>query len=153
MEIYIETEIALKSTQCTRPADSRRPFEIIYVFVISSGRRKIFKINSSQRTVEQLCLITACSPVDTKRVDCFSLPASISTNPINMPFCETSSLGPTSFLSRPLVTKRHYTDVIMSAMTSEITSVSIVYSTVCSGADQRKHQSSTSLAFVRGSHR
>ena len=33
----------------------------------------------------------------------------------------------------------HYSDVIMSAMSSQITSVSIVYSTVCSGADQRKH--------------
>ena len=30
--------------------------------------------------------------------------------------------------------------------------VSIVYSTVCSGADQRRHQSSASLAFVRGIH-
>ena len=41
----------------------------------------------------------------------------------------------------------------MGAMESRITSVSIVYSIVCSGADQRKHQSSTSLAFVRGIHR
>ena len=44
----------------------------------------------------------------------------------------------------------HYGDIIMSAMVSQITSVSIVCSTVCSGADQRKHQSSASLAFVRG---
>ena len=35
----------------------------------------------------------------------------------------------------------------------QITGVSIVYSTVCSDADQRKHQSSASLAFVRGIHR
>ena len=41
----------------------------------------------------------------------------------------------------------------MSAMGSQITSVSIVYSTVYSGADHRKHQSSASLAFVRGIHR
>ena len=47
----------------------------------------------------------------------------------------------------------HYSDVIMSAIASQITSVSIVYSTVCSGADQIKHRSSASLAFVRGSHR
>ena len=40
-----------------------------------------------------------------------------------------------------------------SAMASEITGISIVYSTVCSGADQRKRQSSASLAFVRGTHR
>ena len=47
----------------------------------------------------------------------------------------------------------HYSDVKMGAMASQITSVSIVYSTVYSGADQRKHQSSASLAFVRGIHR
>ena len=47
----------------------------------------------------------------------------------------------------------HYNDVIMSVMASQITSVSIVYLSVCSGADQRKHQSSASLAFVRGIHR
>ena len=39
------------------------------------------------------------------------------------------------------------------AMVSQITSLMIVYSTVYSGADQRKHQSSASLAFVRGIHR
>ena len=42
----------------------------------------------------------------------------------------------------------HYSDVIMSVMASQITSASIVCSTVCSGADQRKHQSSASLVFV-----
>ena len=47
----------------------------------------------------------------------------------------------------------HYDDVIMSAMASQITSLTIVYSTVYSGADQRKYQSSASLAFVRGIHR
>ena len=41
----------------------------------------------------------------------------------------------------------------MSAMTSVITGVPIVYSTVCLGTDQRKHQSSASLAFVRRIHR
>ena len=47
----------------------------------------------------------------------------------------------------------HYSDVIMSAMTSQITGVSMVYATFCPGADQRKHQNSASLAFVRGIHR
>ena len=46
-----------------------------------------------------------------------------------------------------------YSDVIMSAVASQITGVSIVCSTVCSGTGQRKHQSSASLAFVRGIHR
>ena len=44
----------------------------------------------------------------------------------------------------------HYNDVIMSVMASQITSLTIVYSTVYSGADQWKHQRSASLAFVRG---
>ena len=47
----------------------------------------------------------------------------------------------------------HYNDVIMSAMASQITSLTMVYSTVYSGTDQRKHQSSASLAFVQGIHR
>ena len=47
----------------------------------------------------------------------------------------------------------YYDDVIMGAMASQITSLTIVYSTVYSDADQRKHQSSASLAFVRGIHR
>ena len=41
----------------------------------------------------------------------------------------------------------------MGAITSQITSLTIVYSTVYSDADQRKHQSSASLAFVWGLHR
>ena len=47
----------------------------------------------------------------------------------------------------------HYNDEMMSAMASKITSVSIAYSTVYSVADKKTHQSSTSLAFVRGIHR
>ena len=46
----------------------------------------------------------------------------------------------------------HYNDVIMSAMASQITSPTIVYSTAYSGTDQRKYQSSAQLAFVRGIH-
>ena len=46
----------------------------------------------------------------------------------------------------------HYCDVIMSMMASQISGVSIVYSTVCLDADQIKHQSPASLAFVRGIH-
>ena len=44
-------------------------------------------------------------------------------------------------------------DVIIGAMTSQITNLKIVYSTVYTGADQSKHQSSASLAFVLGIHR
>ena len=45
----------------------------------------------------------------------------------------------------------HYSDIIMGAMASQITSLTFVVSTVYS--DQRKHQSSASLAFVQGIHR
>ena len=41
----------------------------------------------------------------------------------------------------------------MSTMASQIISLTIVYSTVYSGADQRKHQNSPLLTFVRGIHR
>ena len=44
-------------------------------------------------------------------------------------------------------------DVMMGAIASQITSLTIVYATVHSDADQRKHQSSASLAFMRGIHR
>ena len=47
----------------------------------------------------------------------------------------------------------HYSDVIMGSIASQITSLMIVYSSVYSGADQRKYQSSASLAFVLGIHR
>ena len=47
----------------------------------------------------------------------------------------------------------HYIDVIMTKMASQITSLTVVYSTVYSDADQRKHQSFASLAFVWGIHR
>ena len=47
----------------------------------------------------------------------------------------------------------HYNDVIMGTIASQIISVSIVYLTASTGTDQRKHQSSASLPFVRGIHR
>ena len=47
----------------------------------------------------------------------------------------------------------HYSDVVMGSMASQITSLTMFYSTVYSSVDQRKHQSAASLAFVRGIHR
>ena len=41
----------------------------------------------------------------------------------------------------------------MGAIASQITSLTIVYSIIYSGVDQRKHQSSASLGFVWGFHR
>ena len=61
---------------------------------------------------------------------------------------QSSSLG---FITGIMLT--HYIDVIMSTVASHITSLSIVYSTVYSGADQRKHQCVASLALEWGIHR
>ena len=47
----------------------------------------------------------------------------------------------------------HHNDVIMSSRASQIASLTIVWATVYSGTDQRKHQSSASPAFVWGIHR
>ena len=44
----------------------------------------------------------------------------------------------------------HYSDVMMGVMAYRITNLTIVYLTVYLGEDQRKHQSSASLAFVTG---
>ena len=48
--------------------------------------------------------------------------------------------------------QQHYSDVVIGAMASQSISLTIVYSTSFSGAGHRKHQSSASLAFVRGIH-
>ena len=62
---------------------------------------------------------------------------------LNKGWCQTSKCG----------NDDHCSYVVMSTMVSQITSVSIVCSFVCSVADHRKHQSSAPLAFVRGIHR
>ena len=49
--------------------------------------------------------------------------------------------------------RNYYDDVIMTMLASHITSLTVVYSIVYLGVDQRKHQSSASLSFVRGIHR
>ena len=47
---------------------------------------------------------------------------------------------------------KHYSDDIMGAIESQITSLAIVFSTVYLDTDQRKHQSFASLVFVWGIH-
>ena len=54
---------------------------------------------------------------------------------------------------REMSREHHYNDVIMTTIASQITSLTLVYPIAYSDADQRKHQSSASLAFVRGIHR
>ena len=63
------------------------------------------------------------------------------------------NLGWCNFIGRAQDITSQYKDVIMSAMASKTTGFSIVCLSVYSGTDQRKHQTSTSLAFVRGIHR
>ena len=58
-----------------------------------------------------------------------------------------------SFINKYSSIEQHYDDVIMTAIASQITSLTIVYPVVYSDADQRKHLSSASLAFMRGIHR
>ena len=64
-----------------------------------------------------------------------------------------STVGPLLRLGHGWKKYIHYNDVIMGAIVSQITSLTIANSTAYSDADQRKHQSSVSLAFVRGIHR
>ena len=63
-----------------------------------------------------------------------------------------TSLNLSSTIIQHLGGYSHYSDVIMGTMASQITSLTIVYLSVCSGADQRKHKSYASLAFVCGIH-
>ena len=58
-----------------------------------------------------------------------------------------------TLLGQGVVRILHYNGDTVNAMATQITGVWIVYKAVCSGADQRKHQSSASLAYVRGIHR
>ena len=52
-----------------------------------------------------------------------------------------------------MITDRaHYSDAIVSTMASQLTSVANACSAICSDTDQRKQQSSASLAFVGGIH-
>ena len=62
--------------------------------------------------------------------------------------CKDISCDLSFYLSVP-----HYNDVITSPMASQITGFTNVYAAVCPGPDQTKHQSSASLAFVRGINR
>ena len=79
--------------------------------------------------------------------------ANIWTNNDHVRWCHMAALGHNELRQRSSEIQPHYNDVIMGTMASQITSLTIVYSTFHSRADQNKHQSSASLAFVRGIHR
>ena len=65
-------------------------------------------------------------------------------------YCTTGML---STNDKVIFNNSHYGDVIMGAIASQIISLTIVCSTVYSDADERRHQSSASLAFVWGIRR
>ena len=70
--------------------------------------------------------------------------------------CLWEIINPNKFFSWKIVWRlllHYYIDVIMTTRASQTTSLTVVYSTVYSDADQSKHQSSASLAFVWGIHR
>ena len=102
---------------------------------------------------EELCLAkiycrSSIKPIDKKTMtDQFKL---VNCHVINQ---QARKLWRRFFAAPAVEVFPHYDDVIMTTMASQITSLTIVYSTVYSGADQRKHQSSASLAIVRGIHR
>ena len=79
------------------------------------------------------------------------IPPSDPIGPISGPEIELTIPGQERKYSHPGLC--HYSDVRMGKIASQITSLTIVYSTVYSDADQRKHQSSASLAFERRIHR
>ena len=68
-------------------------------------------------------------------------------------YSEPETLTIKIFIPTQSGSRKHYNDVIMGAIASQITCLTIVYSIVYSDADQRKRQNSASLAFVRGIHR
>ena len=82
-------------------------------------------------------------------------PSLIGSSALNIPPNSSSQRAQLVFLTVCLATSNfdHYNDVIITTIASQITYLTVVYSIAYSNADQRKHQSSASLAFVRGIHR
>ena len=95
--------------------------------------------------LKQLCLY-ACKLLTFKK-----------TSPWRIPIVRVAVIWLQPHIPFPNIRGResvpHYNDVIMGAIASQITSLTIVLSTVYADAEQRKHQSSASLVFVRGIHR
>ena len=135
-------------------------------FVISHTRRSLTGISdTSIEAILVLVMIIVWRFVAWWRVGNFSnllcwilMNVKDLKNPLDVPVVLPKHTGSGSLVmevdlcSWNLVTS-HYNDVIMSEIASQITSLTIVYSIVYSDADQRKHQSSASLAFVWGIHR
>ena len=70
-------------------------------------------------------------------------------NPMELLLTQILTLNPNEIMSQLPIAVDTRLAGIMSSMSSQITSLTIVYSAVYSAEDERKHQSSASLAFVR----
>ena len=120
--------------RCTRCHQNAPKFEEIFV---------IFRTENCRRYNEDFVKMTI-------------FPFAEATNEIQL-CLQHYCLWRNKFLQKPGTRRNikpvlHYNDVMMSTIACPITSLTIVYSTVYSDADQRKHQSSASLAFVWGIH-
>ena len=107
---------------------------IRYCLTLSTQRIMTYFVNCFQKQPTLYSMITHPSPIHTVT------PLTINNENLD------NTKGNIIWLT-------HYNDVIMGVIVSQITSLMIVFSTVYSAADQRKHQSSASLAFVQGIHR
>ena len=116
-----------------------RKFSFFFLFIYNSLQRRHMRIMTSQISDKLTVCWRACIFLTLREHSIVGF------------FCE----GPHSTMliqTQGEVNVKHCSDVTKVAMTSQITNLTIVYSTVYSRPDQRKHQSSASLAFVRGIH-
>ena len=112
-------------------------------------------IRCNQRIMHICCPLMWSSAVrfcNVHRVILLALGFTLTGVTIWLPLYQWSNRVSSNRISVNII-RSHYIDVLMITMASQITSLMIVYSIVYSGAVQRKHQSSASLAFVRGIHR
>ena len=110
---------------------------IVCIWTLPCGFRKFFS-NSLIIFPLVLCITKHCLP---NVISCQSH------------ICEMYIICAINTFYAPCVLQKrtwHYSDVIMGAIKSQITSLTIICLTVYSDADQRKHQSSASLAIGAG---
>ena len=117
------------TTQSQQRSDCSRTFETLSNIVLSTGLNELRKTTLHSRT---------CHPKSQCRLQSLNYFTShfIASHTLNLPVTQTY-ITVTSYLAQ----WRHKSPAYR------------LYINVCTGADQRKHQSSRSLAFVRGIHR
>ena len=116
---------------------------------VINGLQARCNVNHCAKFEPVLCKTAACTSLTTNITDIDNIrrPTQTFLNEDFHTLCQNITCRRRGY------TQFHYIDVIMTTMASQITSLTVVYSTVYLDADQRKHQSSWSLAFVWGIHR